>query len=174
MVTISSSYKRTGQKEAEIQKDCFWWLASIPAGDDTLASFTYMVPNGTQLGGSHRQRAVYMSSLKAQGFRSGVSDLVIAYPVRFPNSFNQCWHGAYIELKKEPSAYGGPKATAARKNAIRLEQRDWLKRMSSVGYFASVAWGLEDFKRLVGLFLAGEKPPPLDWDERVCDTDDAQ
>jgi len=126
-----------------------------------------MVPNGTQLGGTHRARAAQMANLKAQGFRPGVSDIVIACP-------SGHYNGAYIELKRPPDHYGGPKAIKSRRTAVRTEQRVWIERMLECGYFASIAWGFEDFKSLVGLFIAGETPPPLDWDERSCDTGSAQ
>lgn len=125
-----------------------------------------MVPNGTQLGGSHRQRAMQMSNLKAQGFRPGVSDIVIAYPI-WGSVVGQCHYaGAYIELKKSADSYGGPKALRARQTAIRPEQRDWLLQQIAMGYWGSVAWGFEDFKLLVSSYLRNESPPPLDWDER--------
>ena len=176
MVTISFSSTKSGanRTEADVQKECWTHLSTVQIRcfEDltpirTLQEFSYMVPNGTQLAGGRTRRAQYMASLKAQGFRPGVSDLVVALPM---NGYS----GAYIELKKEPESYGGPKAIKSRRTAIRPEQRDWLELMFNHGYWASIAWGTEDFKRLVGLFLAGESPPPLDWDCRVGDTDSAQ
>lgn len=169
--------KRKARQESDVQKECWAWLATVSHNQDgnkPLQDFSYMVPNGTQLGGSHKGRARYMASLKAQGFRPGVSDIVIARPKHVPGSMTKVYHGAYIELKKEPDEYGGPKAVATRKSAVRPEQRAWLKQQAAVGYWVAIAWGTEDFKRLVGLFLAGESPEPLDWDERVRDTESAQ
>lgn len=123
-----------------------------------------MVPNGTQLAGGRQRRAQYMASLKAQGFRPGVSDIVIAYPTHN-------YHGAYIELKRDPAAYKGPKALAT---ALRPEQRDWLERMDAVGYWTAVAYGVDDFKRLVESYMAGKSPRALDLFDWLGDTDSAQ
>ena len=182
MATISFSStqlgKKTPQSEASVQKECWAWLGSVFPGGGTgdsdvnalrarmLQDFSYMVPNGTQLGGSHKQRAMQMSNLKAQGFRTGVSDIVIAYPIWGSIAGHCHYPGAYIELKRSPESYGGPKALRARQTAIRTEQRAWLLQQIEVGYWGSVAWGFEDFKRLVGSYLRNESPPPLDWDER--------
>ena len=192
---ISLDFMQDGKpktaKESEVQKDCWAWLSTIfpritgTASSDVnvlreprLQDYSYMVPNGTQLAGARNRRAQYMASLKAQGFKPGVSDIVIAYPTYRPGYHGQGGgadefghFGAYIELKRHVSAYRGP---AAIKNAIRKEQRDWLELMSSVGYWAAVAYGFEDFKELVGLYLKGESPPALDWADRKRDTVDAQ
>jgi hypothetical protein len=84
-----SGGKKSPQSEAEVQKQCWAWLLGVAVqphsskqwGGAVLQDFSYMVPNGTQLAGGRTRRAQYMSSLKAQGFRPGVSDIVIAYPL---------------------------------------------------------------------------------------------
>jgi len=120
-----------------------------------------MVPNGTQLAGARNRRAMAMSNLKAQGFRVGVSDMVIAYPFRPPGRIEFFWyHGAYIEIKRDVGAYNGPKAL---RTALRPEQLDWLLLMESVGYWAAVAYGVEDFKSLVRNYLAGKSARPVDF-----------
>jgi hypothetical protein len=118
-----------------------------------------MVPNGTQLAGSRVHRAQYMASLKSQGFRPGVSDIVIAYPIWGQIAGRCIWPGAYIEMKRVREAYKGP---AALKAAIRREQVEWLELMESVGYWTAVSYGAEDFKTLVSSYLKGESPPTLD------------
>ena len=178
MATISFSSTANGKKknrlEIDVQKECWRHLNTLQIrcfADLTpirmLQDFAYMVPNGTQLAGGRERRGMAMANLKAQGFRPGVSDIVIALP-------QGDYHGAFIELKKEPHTYGGPKAIKSRRTAIRPEQRDWINLMLDQGYWASVAWGTEDFKRLVSLFLRSESPPAMDWDERPCDTVSAQ
>lgn len=148
-------------KEADVQKACWKWLGLTDlAGErakttETIQDYAYMVPNGTQLGGSHRGRARYMASLKAQGFRAGVSDIVIAYPT-IGDDFGGDWSGhcgAYIELKRDRASYGGPAAIAS---AIRAEQADWLRLMHKVGYYVAVPYGLEEFQSVVRSYLSGE------------------
>lgn len=156
MITISSSSMNSGKGkhplEVDEQKAVWKRLGQIHVGQHTLQDYSYMVPNGTQLGGGRQRRAQYMASLKAQGFRPGVSDLVVAYP-------NGVYHGAYIELKRVPEAYKGP---AALKGAVRPEQAEWLRLMLEAGYWCAVAYGAEDFNRLMRLYLDGKSPPALD------------
>jgi len=119
-----------------------------------------MVPNGTQLAGSGKRRAIYMANLKAQGLKPGVSDICIAYPIwgKLPGT---CYYaGAYIEMKRVCEAYKGP---AAVRSAVREEQKQWLIRMDLVGYWVAVAYGAEEFKKLVESYLAGKTHPPLDF-----------
>jgi len=118
-----------------------------------------MVPNGTQLGGGRTRRAQYMASLKAQGLKPGVSDIVIAFPI-WGEVHGQCFYpGAYIELKRDVGAYNGP---AALRKAVRPEQRAWAELMKSVGYWVAIAYGREDFQSLVNSYLRHESPRPLD------------
>lgn len=123
-----------------------------------------MVPNGVQLGGGHRGRAAYTASLKSQGFRTGVSDLVVAYPVG-------PYHGMYNELKRDVAAYKGPKAL---RTALRPEQREWLELMNSIGYWGCVSYGVDDFKRQVTSYLKKKSPRSLDLFDWLEDTEPAQ
>lgn len=87
-----------------------------------------------------------MASLKKQGLRPGVSDIVIAYPVT-------PYHGAYLELKR------GPREVTAMGD----EQKLWLTRMRDVGYYAAVAAGLEDAILHVRQYISGVKAGPFPW-----------
>lgn len=165
----SLSFTNTGSKilpkEVDIQKACWEWLSTVVLTDHKarrLQDYAYMVPNGTQLPGNAVR---YMASLKAQGFRPGVSDLVIAYPIwRDEPSMGGtiCYHGAYIELKRDKESYGGPAAIAS---AIRKEQKEWLLRMQEVGYWVAVAYGLDEFKSTVRSYLAKEIRPDLPFEK---------
>jgi hypothetical protein len=153
--------------EVEEQKACWNWLGLQllgPNSGETLQDYSYMVPNGTQLAGSRNRRAAYMASLKAQGFRVGVSDLVIAVPIGE-------YHGAYIELKRVREAYAGPAALAS---AIRPDQKDWLIKMHTMGYWVAVAYGDYDFRRQVRSYMRKEDPDRLDFIPGMRDTRSAQ
>ena len=114
-----------------------------------------MVPNGTKLAGTGQRRAIQMANLKVQGLRPGVSDMVIAYPI-WDGIAGQCrYPGAYIEMKRVRESYAGP---AAIKACVRPEQLDWLALMRGVGYWVGVAYGAEEFKQLIGMYLRGESP----------------
>lgn len=164
MTTIratSLSKKSQFPLEAAEQKAAWVWLAGVPGGPDgTLQDYSYMVPNGTQLAGTGKRRAIQMASLKAQGLSPGVSDMVIAYPI-WGSVAGQCLYpGAYIEMKRVREAYAGP---AAVKAAIRPAQIEWLMRMCAVGYWVAVSYGAEEFKELVHMYLRGEAHPDMKW-----------
>jgi hypothetical protein len=149
--------------EIDEQKEAWKWLASVQVGDKCLQDYSFMCPNGTQLAGGRNRRAQYMSSLKAQGFKTGVSDLVIAYPVGEFHSGDYpggAFHGAYIELKRVREAFKGPAALAA---SVSEDQKGWLRLMASVGYWVYVAYGAEDFKVAVRSYLQRKNQPPLDF-----------
>ncbi|KKN76149.1 hypothetical protein LCGC14_0373440 [marine sediment metagenome] len=169
IIRSTSSKKRSNfPLEAAEQKAAWAWLATIfprvqgTANSDVnvlaeprLQDYSYMVPNGTQLAGTGKRRAIQMSNLKAQGLRPGVSDIVIAYPIWGKTPGHCLYAGAYIEMKRVREAYAGP---AAVKAAIRPEQVEWLTRMASVGYWTAVAYGAEEFKDRVCLYLGGDAP----------------
>ena len=136
--------KSTHRKEDEIQQSLWAWLALVKAdkGGLSLQDFAYMVPNGTYLGGgSPKARARYIAKLKSMGFRPGVSDIVLALP-------RHGYHGAYLELKKDPGSGWG----------LREEQAEWLQRMWSVGYWVSVCRGFEQACEDVHRYLEGLDP----------------
>ena len=143
--------------ESQEQRTAWSWLSGVAIQLDhgkvwtgeVLQDYSYMVPNGTQLAGTGKRRAIQMTNLKAQGLRPGVSDIVIAYPVGE-------YHGAYIEMKRVRASYGGP---AAIKSAVRPEQVEWLIRMRGVGYWCAISYGAEDFRELVTLYLRGKAVP---------------
>ena len=160
-LTFTSTGSSILPKEVDIQKLCWEWLAYVSCERERfLQDYAFMVPNGTQLPGNAVR---YMASLKAQGFRPGVSDLVIAYPVWREDPKHDgpiCYHGMYVELKRDRKSYGGPAAIAS---AVRKEQKEWLERMEDVGYWACLAYGFDEFKSLVRSYLAKEIQPPLPW-----------
>ena len=153
--------------EIDEQKACWEWLGLQllgPGSGNTFQDYSYMVPNGTQLAGGRNRRAAYMASLKAQGFRVGVSDLVIAVP-------HGDYHGAYIEVKRVKEAYAGKAALAS---AVRPEQKDWLIKMHVMGYWVGVAYGAMDFRRLLRSYIRKEPPDRLDFIPGMGDTQAAQ
>ena len=79
----------------------------------------FAIPNGGQRSG--RTGAM----LKAEGVRSGVSDMCLAYPCNG-------YHGLFIELKRRD----GGKVSPA--------QQDWINRLNKAGYLAIVAFGAKE------------------------------
>lgn len=114
-------------RESDHQAAWFNWARSTLIRDypgRTLADFSYAVPNGMMLAGGPAQRGRLMNSMKAQGLKVGVSDIVIALP-RGP------YHGAYMELKRDSAS------------AITDAQENWTALMNEVGYNAGIVIGLD-------------------------------
>ena len=81
----------------------------------------FAIPNGGQRSG--RTGAM----LKAEGVKSGVPDLCLAYPCGN-------YHGLFIELKKRN---GKP-------SDVSEAQQDWINRLNQAGYLAIVAFGAKE------------------------------
>lgn len=84
-------------------------------------NFLFSIPNG---GKRHLLEAY---QLKLQGVKSGIPDLMLAYPVN-------PYHGLFIELKQRE----------ARKSRITHNQIMWINQLNQVGYCALVCYGWED------------------------------
>lgn len=87
----------------------------------------FAVPNG---GFRHKATA---ARLRAEGVRSGIADICIPIPTKH-------YHGAWIELKIAPN-----KPTEA--------QKAFLEAMSNAGYFAAVAWSVDDLIEMTENYL---------------------
>lgn len=99
-----------------------------------LSDIAFAVPNGTSIAGTPKQRAMYMASLKKQGFRVGVSDIVIPYPV-LPH------HGLFIELKRDKTS------------PVSDEQWAWRDLMRRLGYVAEVCVGFDAARSTITSYL---------------------
>lgn len=119
------------ERESDVQIRAFDYMKLLCLrADGHLADFAYMVPNGVMFAGTSAQRSRYMNSLKKQGFRTGVSDIVIAHP-------GGGYHGAYIEIKRD------------RRTPVSDDQYSWLARMTEVGYFTRLARGWIEVKAAI-------------------------
>lgn len=141
-----SNSQRTGKsirpKEDKVQQALWQWLATIRVGDGVAQDHCFAPPNGAYIGGgSLKARARHISKLKSMGFRTGVSDLVMAYPV-------EPYHGAYIELKRDPGEGWG----------LSDDQVAWLRSRWAVGYWVTVSRGLDQGMEDVRRYLKGLDP----------------
>lgn len=81
--------------------------------------------------------------LKEMGVRKGVADLFIPVP-------RGGYHGPWIELKVDMSRFGGSKSYPGK------AQKQFLKRMSQMGYAVAVAWSLDEFMQYVNDYKSGK------------------
>lgn len=133
-------------KEAKQQELLFEWMALIrvpvfrargqfdvdPGTSDwmPLTDIAFSVPNGTSIAGTRKQRAQYMAALKRQGFKTGVSDIVIPYPT-------VAYHGLFIELKREKSS------------RVTDDQITWRDRMRRLDYRAEIVIGWDAARAVI-------------------------
>ena len=115
----------------------------IPTEDqEQIALATWLTKQGIRFyaianGGKRNLREAV--KLKRTGLSPGVPDICIPIP-------SGCYHGLYIELKRE------------RGGRVSNEQVEWLEFLRSKGYWADVAFGFEDAKKIVLYYLQLTKP----------------
>jgi hypothetical protein len=98
-------------------------LAKYPQLENLFA-----IPNGGQ------RSPVTGAMLKAEGVRSGVADIMLAYPCNG-------YHGLFIELKRRDGGKVSP------------QQQDWINRLNKAGYLAIVAYGAKEAVKIITDYL---------------------
>ena len=88
----------------------------------------FAIPNGGQR--EHRTGTM----LKREGVRSGVPDLLLAYPCGN-------YHGLFIELKRRDGGKVSP------------TQTEWISRLNQAGYLAMVAYGAKEAVKVILYYL---------------------
>lgn len=106
----------------------------------TLWDFAFAVPNGSVLAGDAGQRARQMNSMKAQGLKPAVSDIVIALPVF---DATRAYHGMFLEMKRVKGSRVDPAQVA------------WAALMRRVGYYAEICKGFDDAKTHIDFYHYG-------------------
>lgn len=109
-IKLPGSRKRAKNDEAALQRAIVQWAGYQPGVRDYL----FAIPNG---GLRTLEGAVH---LRLQGVRAGVSDLFLALP-------RGGYHGLFIECK-----------TPTGRGRLSPAQRDWIERVTRVGYLATV------------------------------------
>lgn len=103
--------------ESGIQKGLIQWAKVTKIKGFLIADYLFAIPNG---GTRNVREAV---NLKAQGVKSGVSDLFLALPTSTHS-------GLWIELKSP-------------KGKLSESQKEWLDRMDTCGYSTSVCYSVD-------------------------------
>lgn len=91
----------------------------------------FAIPNGA------KRDIITGSRLKAEGVVAGIPDLFLAYP-------KQSYNGLFIELKTETGK-------------LRKSQKEILTRLNDAGYHAVVAYGYEEAKKVIRMYLEQEQ-----------------
>ena len=119
-----------------------------------LLRLIFAIPNGGE-----RDRAV-AGRLKAEGVKSGVSDLFLPVPVWSIDGF-KC--GLFLELKR-PDSIGKSAGKPSE------QQIAFLQEMHKRGYSVTVRWGWEDAWDALTQYIRGEPVAPNFDLEYVVDT----
>ena len=113
-----------------------WWFHTHKLyGLPKFALFA--VPNGQILRGDDKARAIQMTSMKLEGFRNGVPDLMLAVPKGYYN-------GLFIELK-------------TRTGIVSAEQKAFIEYLNLACYKAEVCRSTELAIEAIQTYLGGTK-----------------
>lgn len=77
------------------------------------------------------------ANFKRRGLKAGVPDICLPYPCNG-------YHGLYIELKRSDKS----------KSRVTPEQKQWIEKLSKVGYAAHVAYGWQDAWNIITNYLS--------------------
>ena len=103
----------------------------------------FAVPNGANLAGNTRQKAIQMNKLKREGFVPGVSDTVYL-------SGRGGYLGLVLEFKTE-------QRRNQKDGGLSENQQEFLRAARMEGYLAAVAYGVEDGIDIVSNYLSMPK-----------------
>jgi hypothetical protein len=112
--------KITPDVEADAQAALVEHIRALGFGNRIM-----LIPNGTQLPGDAKHRAMYSNFLKKQGLLPGASDLFFAWPMHG-------YHGAFFEMKRLKGGRVSP------------DQLAFTMNMRTYGYWADVCSGLAE------------------------------
>lgn len=114
------------QTEHEEQKKLFQW-AKAQSGKHPQLTMMFAIPNGGQ------RNIVTATKLKAEGVKSGVPDIFLAYP-----SIN--YHGLFIEMKSA-------------KGKVSDNQKEWIAGLFQNGYMCAVCYSFDEAKKIIEEYL---------------------
>ena len=109
-----------------------WWAKAYPKYYECLFS----IPNGAQLAGNPKRRAMQMNALKAEGLKPGVSDLFLMVA-------RHGYHGLFIEMKDKGKT----------KCSVSIPQQEHLHRAREQGYKAEWCAGAESAIELLTEYM---------------------
>ena len=125
------------------QASFFDWLNLKLMDYPEVHPLFFAVPNGANLAGDPKRKAMQMNKLKREGFVPGVSDTVFL-----------SGRGGYLGLVLEFK-------TAARRKekdgGLSESQAEFLRAARMDGYMAAVAYGMEEAIEIVSRYLAMPK-----------------
>ena len=120
--------------EKDIQISLMAWMSMVKYEGQAVGNLAFAIPNGANLAGDGRARAMQMASMKRQGLKPGVPDLFVAIA-------RGAYHGLFIELKRDA------------KSAVSDDQIKWQKRLRLAGFKAEICRGFDEAQACVKRYL---------------------
>lgn len=114
------------QTEHYEQIKLFQWAKAQSAKHAPL-SMLFAIPNGGQ------RNIITATKLKAEGVKSGVPDIMLAYPSSHA-------HGLFLEMKSP-------------KGKVSTNQREWIGALSASGYMCVVCYSFDEAKKVICEYL---------------------
>lgn len=100
-----------------------------------------------------KMNTIQASIAKAEGMKSGISDIFLPYPICSDNgdgTHRMIYAGLYIEMKR-------PKVANVSKGVISQNQKDFLEYANKVGYKAVVCYGATEAIEAIKNYLEMDK-----------------
>ena len=114
------------QTEHDEQVKLFQW-AKLQSGKHPQLTMMFAIPNGGQ------RNIVTATKLKAEGVKSGVPDIFLAFP-------SKTEHGLFIEMKST-------------KGKLSENQREWIGALSSSGYRCVICYSFSEAQEVIIKYL---------------------
>lgn len=114
------------QPEHIEQVKLFTW-AKAQSKKHPQLTMMFAIPNGGQ------RNIITATKLKAEGVKSGVPDIFLAYP-------SLTAHGLFIEMKST-------------KGKVSPSQREWIGALSASGYMCAVCYSFDEAKNVISEYL---------------------
>lgn len=133
-----------GDSEHSQQAALFCWSA-LNVGKYPALAYMFAIPNG----GLRDVRIAV--SLKAEGVKSGVCDVMLPYPAKMAHilNFNDGhYYGLFIEMKNE-------KYRNHKNGGCSEEQLDFIDWVTSAGYYVKVCYSWEEARDCLIAYLEG-------------------
>jgi len=132
-----------GDSESSQQKALFAW-AALNCGQYPALAYMFAIPNG----GLRDIRTA--STLKAEGVKSGVCDIMLPWPVKSnPYNIPTRYHGAFIEMKLE-------KYRNRKNGGCSEEQIDFIEWAASAGYYCKVCYSWTEARDTLIAYIEGK------------------
>lgn len=135
---------KSGTEHAH-QRAYFQWLLTW---ERSVHAHTFAIPNGGARAENRQLAAKRGGELKAEGVKSGVPDIMVAWPLSGVNTPTGWTAGLFIEMKK---VKGGK---------VSDNQSDWRVRLEQRGYTVATCFNWQEAANATAYYFGSIQPYP--------------